>query len=106
MAASAHTAEARAKGWGPRRPLTSSRLTVVFGSAGEGDRIKRPAMGKVAAELADLAVIADEDPRLEDGHAINEAIAEGARATGARDGNDLWVIDDRRAATAHALGLA
>ncbi|MEP6807678.1 MAG: UDP-N-acetylmuramoyl-L-alanyl-D-glutamate--2,6-diaminopimelate ligase [Chloroflexota bacterium] len=102
----AHTADSLGKVLRTLRPLTSSRLIVVFGSAGERDRIKRPAMGKVAAELADLAVIADEDPRLEDGHAINEAIAEGARATGARDGIDLWVIDDRRAAIAHAVGLA
>jgi UDP-N-acetylmuramoyl-L-alanyl-D-glutamate--2,6-diaminopimelate ligase len=60
----------------------------------------------VAAELADLAVVTDEDPRLEDGHTINEAIAEGARSAGARDGKNLWVIDDRRAAIAHAIGLA
>ena len=88
------------------RPLTNGRLIVVFGSAGERDRVKRPAMGHVAAELADLAIVADEDPRLEDGHAINQAIADGARAAGARDGETLWVIDDRRAAIAHAIGLA
>ena len=82
----AHTADSLAKMLRTLRPLTTGRLIVVFGSAGERDRVKRPAMGKVAAELADLAVVTDEDPRLEDGHAINEAIAEGARAAGARDG--------------------
>jgi UDP-N-acetylmuramoyl-L-alanyl-D-glutamate--2,6-diaminopimelate ligase len=102
----AHTADSLNKMLRALRPLTKGRLIVVFGSAGERDRVKRPAMGRVAAELADLAVIADEDPRLEDGHAINEAIAEGARAAGAIDGNNLWVIDDRRAAIAHAIGLA
>jgi UDP-N-acetylmuramoyl-L-alanyl-D-glutamate--2,6-diaminopimelate ligase len=102
----AHTADSLAKMLHTLRPLTSGRLMVVFGSAGERDRTKRPAMGKVAAQLADLTVITDEDPRLEDGHAINEAIAQGAREAGARDGNDLWVIDDRRAAIAHAIGLA
>jgi UDP-N-acetylmuramoyl-L-alanyl-D-glutamate--2,6-diaminopimelate ligase len=102
----AHTADSLAKVLSTLRPLTAGRLIVVFGSAGERDRVKRPAMGKVAAELADLAVVTDEDPRLEDGHAINEAIAEGARTTGARDRMDLWVIDDRRAAIAHAIGLA
>ena len=102
----AHTADSLAKVLQTLRPLTAGRLIVVFGSAGERDRVKRPAMGRVGAELADLAVIADEDPRLEDGQAINQAIAEGARAVGARDGTNLWVIDDRRAAIAHAIGLA
>ena len=102
----AHTAESLAKVLHTLRPLTTGRLIAVFGSAGERDRVKRPAMGQVAAELADLAIVADEDPRLEDSHAINQAIADGARATGARDGETLWVIDDRRAAIAHAIGLA
>jgi UDP-N-acetylmuramoyl-L-alanyl-D-glutamate--2,6-diaminopimelate ligase len=102
----AHTADSLGKVLRTLRPLTTGRLIVVFGSAGERDRVKRPAMGRVAAELADLAVVADEDPRLEDGHAINQAIADGARAAGARDDENLWVIDDRRAAIAHAIGLA
>jgi UDP-N-acetylmuramoyl-L-alanyl-D-glutamate--2,6-diaminopimelate ligase len=102
----AHTADSLAKMLRTLRPLTRGRLIVVFGSAGERDRVKRPAMGKVATELADLAVVTDEDPRLEDGHAINEAIAEGARSAGALDGKNLWVIDDRREAIAHAIGLA
>jgi UDP-N-acetylmuramoyl-L-alanyl-D-glutamate--2,6-diaminopimelate ligase len=102
----AHTADSLAKMLRTLRPLTSGRLMVVFGSAGERDRTKRPAMGRVAAELADLTVVTDEDPRLEDGHAINEEIARGARSAGARDGTNLWVIDDRRAAIAHAIGLA
>jgi UDP-N-acetylmuramoyl-L-alanyl-D-glutamate--2,6-diaminopimelate ligase len=102
----AHTADSLAKMLRTLRPLTAGRLIVVFGSAGERDRVKRPAMGRVAAELADLAIVTDEDPRVEDGHAINEAIAQGAREAGAKDGTDLWVIDDRRAAIAHAIGLA
>ena len=102
----AHTADSLEKVLRTLRPLTTSRLIVVFGSAGERDRVKRPAMGRVAAELADLAIVADEDPRLEDPRAINEAIADGARQAGARDGETLWVIDDRRQAVAHAIGLA
>jgi UDP-N-acetylmuramoyl-L-alanyl-D-glutamate--2,6-diaminopimelate ligase len=102
----AHTADSLAKVLRTLRPLTLGRLIVVFGSAGERDRVKRPAMGRVAAELADIAIVADEDPRLEDPRVINEAIADGARAAGAHDGENLWVIDDRRAAIAHAIGLA
>jgi UDP-N-acetylmuramoyl-L-alanyl-D-glutamate--2,6-diaminopimelate ligase len=60
----------------------------------------------VAGDLADISVITDEDPRLEDPRTINEAIADGARAAGARDGETLFVIDDRTAAVGHAIGLA
>jgi UDP-N-acetylmuramoyl-L-alanyl-D-glutamate--2,6-diaminopimelate ligase len=88
------------------RPLSTGRLIAVFGSAGERDPTKRPAMGRVSAELADITVVADEDPRLEDPRAINEAIADGARSAGARDGETLVVIDDRTAAIRHAIGLA
>ena len=63
-------------------------------------------MGRVAAELADLVIVTDEDPRLEDARTINEQIAAGARSAGAVDGETLWVIDDRRAAIGHAVGRA
>ena len=102
----AHTADSMAKVLRTLRPITRGRLIVVFGSAGERDPTKRPAMGRVAAELADLAIVTDEDPRLEDPRAINEAIAEGARAAGSRDGESLEVIDDRRAAIRRAVEVA
>lgn len=102
----AHTADSLAKVLRMLRPVTRGRLIAVFGSAGERDPTKRPAMGRVSAELADLTVITDEDPRLEDPRAINEAIADGARAAGAIDGESLLVIDDRREAIARAIGMA
>jgi UDP-N-acetylmuramoyl-L-alanyl-D-glutamate--2,6-diaminopimelate ligase len=102
----AHTADSLGKVLRVLRPLASGRLIAVFGSAGERDPTKRAPMGRVAAELADVAVVTDEDPRLEDPRAINEQIADGARAAGARDGADLFVIDDRRAAIAHAVAMA
>ncbi len=102
----AHTADSLGKVLRMLRPLASGRLIVVFGSAGERDRSKRAPMGRIVAELADALVIADEDPRLEDPRDINEAIAAGARAAGAAEGDRLWVIDDRRAAIAHAVAIA
>ena len=102
----AHTADALRKVITVLRPLTAGRLIVVFGSAGERDATKRAPMGRVAAELADVAVVADEDPRLEDPRVINEEIADGARGAGARDGETLFVIDDRREAIAHAVQIA
>lgn len=102
----AHTADSLRKVLEILRPLARGRLIVVFGSAGERDPTKRAPMGRAAAELADLVVVTDEDPRLEDPRAINEQIADGARSAGAADGESLWVIDDRREAIGRAIGLA
>jgi UDP-N-acetylmuramoyl-L-alanyl-D-glutamate--2,6-diaminopimelate ligase len=102
----AHTADSMGKVLRMLRSVTRGRLIAVFGSAGERDPTKRAPMGRIAAELADLVVVTDEDPRLEDPRVINEEIADGARAAGAADGESLWVIDDRRDAIAHAIGLA
>ena len=102
----AHTEDSLRKVLGILRPLASGRVIAVFGSAGERDATKRAPMGRVAAELADLVIVTDEDPRLENPRAINEQIADGARSAGAVDAETLWVIDDRREAVAHAIGLA
>ncbi|HVM25313.1 MAG TPA: UDP-N-acetylmuramoyl-L-alanyl-D-glutamate--2,6-diaminopimelate ligase [Candidatus Limnocylindrales bacterium] len=102
----AHTTDALRKVLDILRPLTTGRLIAVFGSAGERDATKRAPMGRVAAELSDLVVVTDEDPRLEDPRVINEEIADGARSVGAADGETLWVVDDRREAIGHAIGLA
>ncbi len=101
----AHTADSLRKVLEILRPLTAGRLVLVFGSAGERDPTKRAPMGAVAAELADVAIVTDEDPRLEDPRVINEQIADGARAAGAVDGTSLHVIDDRREAIARAIEL-
>lgn len=102
----AHTTDSLRKVLEVLRPLTRGRLIAVFGSAGERDPTKRGPMGRAAAELADLVVVTDEDPRLEDPRVINEQIADGAREAGARDGETLWVVDDRTEAIAHAIGMA
>jgi UDP-N-acetylmuramoyl-L-alanyl-D-glutamate--2,6-diaminopimelate ligase len=102
----AHTADALGKVLRELRPLTAGRLIAVFGSAGDRDPSKRAPMGTVAAELADLVVVTDEDPRTEAPWEINEQIAAGARSAGAADRERLWIIDDRRTAIAHALRMA
>jgi UDP-N-acetylmuramoyl-L-alanyl-D-glutamate--2,6-diaminopimelate ligase len=63
-------------------------------------------MGRVAAELADIIIVTDEDPRLEDPRVINEQIANGARSGGAVDGDTLLVIDDRSEAIRRAVRMA
>jgi UDP-N-acetylmuramoyl-L-alanyl-D-glutamate--2,6-diaminopimelate ligase len=99
----AHTAEALRSVLAELRAATEGRLWVVFGSAGERDREKRPAMGAVAARLCDRVVLCDEDPREEDRAAIIAEIAEGARAAGAREGETLFIVPDRDAAIAFAI---
>ena len=76
------------------RPHARGRLIVVFGAGGDRDRAKRPIMGSIAADLADIAIVADDNPRSEDPAAIRAEI---------RAGNPGLVdIGDRRAAIAEA----
>ena len=79
------------------RPHAAGRLIVVFGAGGDRDRGKRPLMGEIAARLADVAIVTDDNPRSEDPAGIRAAIL--AAAPGARE------IGDRRAAIAEAVGL-
>jgi UDP-N-acetylmuramoyl-L-alanyl-D-glutamate--2,6-diaminopimelate ligase len=102
----AHTADSLEKALSVLRPLTAGRLIVVFGSAGERDRVKRPEMGKVAARLADFAVITDEDPREEDAMTILREIAAGAEVAGAREGERFTCVVDRRKGIQAALEMA
>ncbi len=102
----AHTADALAKVLRELRLATQGRLWVVFGSAGERDRDKRPALGRVAAELADIAVITDEDPREEAPENIFAEIAGGAVKAGGRLGETVLIIPDRHAAIEHAIAAA
>lgn len=102
----AHTPESLDKVLALLRPLTPGKLIAVFGSAGERDRTKRPALAQAAAKHADFFVITQEDPRLEDPERILAEIEAGAAEAGKRQGTDYEVIDDRKAAIAFAIGRA
>ena len=83
---------------------TPGALIVVFGSAGERDTEKRARQGEIAALYCDTVVLADEDPRGEDGAAILREIAAGCVSK--TEGRDLFVEPDRRRAIALAFRLA
>src|SRR6266702_4711481 len=102
----AHTPDSLEKVLATLRPLTTGRLMVVFGSAGERDIQKRSIMGRIAAQMADFFVITDEDPREEDRESILRDIARGAEAIGKRQGRDFLCIADRTQAIATAFRYA
>jgi UDP-N-acetylmuramoyl-L-alanyl-D-glutamate--2,6-diaminopimelate ligase len=80
------------------------RLAVVFGAGGNRDPGKREPMGRVAAELADLVVVTDDNPRDEDPAAIRATIMAGAAA--AATAAEIAEIGDRRGAIDYAVGWA
>jgi UDP-N-acetylmuramoyl-L-alanyl-D-glutamate--2,6-diaminopimelate ligase len=80
------------------------RLAVVFGAGGDRDPGKRAPMGEVAAELADLVVVTDDNPRSEDPAAIRRQILAGAAQSGGAA--EVVEVGDRRAAIRHAVAWA
>jgi len=83
--------------------VAAGKVAVVFGCGGERDAGKRPLMGKIAGELADLPIVTSDNPRGEDPQAILRAVEEGLRASG----NDRYrLIPDRREAIREAIAAA
>jgi UDP-N-acetylmuramoyl-L-alanyl-D-glutamate--2,6-diaminopimelate ligase len=94
----AHTPDALANVLHAARGL-GGRVLCVFGAGGDRDREKRPLMGRVASELADVAIVTSDNPRSEDPQAIIEEVVAGT--TG-----DVRVEPDRRGAIELAVGEA
>jgi UDP-N-acetylmuramoyl-L-alanyl-D-glutamate--2,6-diaminopimelate ligase len=95
----AHTPDSLATVLRAARDLGDGRVIVVFGAGGDRDRGKRPLMGKVAADLADVTIVTSDNPRSEDPLAIIQDVLQGA-------GLDVEIDPDRRSAIARALSLA
>jgi UDP-N-acetylmuramoyl-L-alanyl-D-glutamate--2,6-diaminopimelate ligase len=74
----AHKPDALEKALAALRPFVRGRLVVVFGCGGDRDPGKRPIMGGIAARLADVAIVTDDNPRSEDPAAIRAEILAGA----------------------------
>lgn len=95
----AHTPDALEAAIAALRPHCAGRLIVVFGAGGDRDQGKRPEMGRVAATLADLGIVTDDNPRSEDSATIRAMIlADGDGA--------LREVGDRREAIAAAIAEA
>jgi len=102
----AHTPDALVLALEAVRPITPGRLVLVFGSDGDRDQGKRPIMGEIAARLADVIVVTDENPRSEEPQSIRSAILDGVRAV-RPDLTDVHEATTSRTQAIHdALALA
>lgn len=98
----AHTDDALRKVLESLRELPHRRIIVVFGAGGDRDRSKRPRMGRVAGELADIVVLTSDNPRSEDPYKIIEEIE-----TGVKEKTSLYMKEvDRKKAIEKALSMA
>ena len=93
----AHTPGALETALRSARELDRGRVICVFGAGGDRDRSKRPLMGQVVSELADVALVTSDNPRGEDPAAIASEIAGDL---------ELDIELDRRRAIGRALESA
>ncbi|PHS27934.1 MAG: UDP-N-acetylmuramoyl-L-alanyl-D-glutamate--2,6-diaminopimelate ligase [Robiginitomaculum sp.] len=91
----AHTPDGLDKLLRALRPHTKGDIHLVFGCGGDRDPLKRPQMGKIAADLADHVIVTDDNPRFEDAAPIRAAVM--AACPGAQE------IGDREAAIAAGI---
>jgi UDP-N-acetylmuramoyl-L-alanyl-D-glutamate--2,6-diaminopimelate ligase len=94
----AHTPDALSKALQTARAHAKKRLICVFGCGGDRDAGKRPLMGEIAEQQADLVILTDDNPRMEDADAIVADILQGFNVPG-----DAVVERDRAKAIAHAI---
>ena len=81
------------------RDLGAGRLICVFGCGGDRDRGKRPLMGRIASDLADVVIVTSDNPRSEDPLAIIDEIVAGM-------GSEPEIEPDRSRAIGRAIELA
>lgn len=109
----AHTPDALKKLLSTLRPLSTGRLIVVFGCGGDRDRSKRPIMGRVVAENADIALLTSDNPRNEDPEIILRDVETGLQASKYYERSELLSrqtgytkVSNRKDAISAAVSLA
>ncbi|XHU95356.1 MAG: UDP-N-acetylmuramoyl-L-alanyl-D-glutamate--2,6-diaminopimelate ligase [cyanobacterium endosymbiont of Rhopalodia gibba] len=83
------------------RPFIRGRMICVFGCGGDRDRTKRPLMGRIASQLADVCIVTSDNPRTEEPQRILADILEGIS-----DSVNPIVISDRAEAINQAIQRA
>ena len=86
------------------KDLSSHKVIILFGSAGDRDTQKRAIQGSLADKYADIIILTDEDPRTEEPLAILEEIAEGINRKEREE--NLWLIPNREEAINFACQIA
>lgn len=102
----AHTPDGYEKSLSSIRQFTEGQVIVVFGSAGDRDKDKRPIIGKIAGKYADVIILTEEDPASEDPAKIIEAIKSGVPSDKFQEGGNQFTIINRKEAVKHAFSLA
>jgi len=97
----AHTPDALEQALHALREHAEGKLLCVFGCGGDRDRSKRPRMGKVARQLADIVVLTDDNPRSENPDQIIGEIQRGMD-----NQENVFIERDRRSAIAWAIAKA
>ncbi len=94
----AHTPDALEKALQAARLHCTGKLWCVFGCGGDRDKGKRPLMGAIAEEFADVPVVTDDNPRTEEPRAIiNDILA------GMLDAGRARVVEGRAEAVTSAI---
>lgn len=89
-----------------KRP--TGKTLLVFGATGDRDTAKRPLMGRIAAQHADIVIVTDDDPHYEDAAQIRRPVTEAAQAAAKTLGHSPQVMEIAPRATAleHAVAIA
>jgi len=81
--------------------FAKKRIIAVFGCGGNRDKLKRPIMGRIASENADVVIVTSDNPRFEKPDDIIEEVS-----LGCKKGCKLTKITDREEAIRYALSIA
>ena len=84
------------------KDFCTGRVIAVFGCGGDRDSLKRPIMGRIGVELADVAVITSDNPRTEEPMAIIADILKGVPESA----SNYIVVENRRKAIGYAMDIA
>lgn len=101
----AHTPDSFQQVFSTVEKFTEGKIIAVFGAAGDRDKSKRPILGKIAGEYADILILTEEDPGSEDPAKIIDEVKTGIPEN-FKEGENMFTILDRKGAVRRALELA
>ncbi|WP_238861144.1 UDP-N-acetylmuramoyl-L-alanyl-D-glutamate--2,6-diaminopimelate ligase [Clostridium sp. YIM B02569] len=82
------------------KAFTKGRLISVFGCGGDRDKVKRPEMGKISTDIADITIVTSDNPRSEEPLSIIKDIEAGI------DKDNYFVIENRKEAIKKSIDIA